>query len=157
MYFVGLLQAFLNSNSHGNGHTDHGGARRPPPVVEKGSRASGSGRQETSLLRQAKFLPGTATGGAMCFIATQIRNLLQAGCNHAMVGVKSGLRECGGHSAVLNYFRLSSTATATDTVIPTMGLLPAPRKPIISTWAGTEEEPANWASLCIRPMVSVMP
>ena len=31
------------------------------------------------------------------------------------------------------YFRLSSTATATETVIPTMGLLPAPRKPIIST------------------------
>ena len=27
------------------------------------------------------------------------------------------------------YFRLSSTATATETVIPTMGLLPAPRKP----------------------------
>ena len=37
----------------------------------------------------------------------------------------------------------TSTATATETVIPTMGLLPAPRKPIISTWAGTEEEPAN--------------
>ena len=32
-----------------------------------------------------------------------------------------------------------------------MGLLPMPRKPIISTWAGTEEEPANWASECIRP------
>ena len=31
------------------------------------------------------------------------------------------------------YFRDSSTATATETVIPTMGLLPAPRKPIIST------------------------
>ena len=31
------------------------------------------------------------------------------------------------------FFRLSSTATATETVIPTMGLLPAPRKPIIST------------------------
>ena len=55
------------------------------------------------------------------------------------------------------FFRLSSTATATETVAPTMGLLPMPRKPIISTWAGTEEEPANWASLCIRPMVSVMP
>ena len=39
----------------------------------------------------------------------------------------------------------------------TMGLLPAPRKPIISTCAGTEEEPANCASECIRPMVSVMP
>ena len=40
---------------------------------------------------------------------------------------------------------------------PTIGLLPIPRKPIISTWAGTEDEPANCASLCIRPMVSVIP
>ena len=30
------------------------------------------------------------------------------------------------------FFRDSSTATATETVIPTIGLLPAPRKPIIS-------------------------
>ena len=56
-----------------------------------------------------------------------------------------------------DYFIASSTATATATVAPTMGLLPMPRKPIISTCAGTEEEPANWASECIRPMVSVMP
>jgi hypothetical protein len=34
-------------------------------------------------------------------------------------------------------------ATATATVAPTIGLLPIPRKPIISTCAGTEEEPAN--------------
>jgi hypothetical protein len=32
-----------------------------------------------------------------------------------------------------SYFWLSATATAQATVIPTMGLLPAPRKPIIST------------------------
>ena len=56
-----------------------------------------------------------------------------------------------------NYFTASATATATATVAPTMGLLPMPRKPIISTCAGTELEPANCASLCIRPMVSVMP
>ena len=31
------------------------------------------------------------------------------------------------------FFRASSTATATETVAPTMGLLPMPRKPIIST------------------------
>ena len=60
-----------------------------------------------------------------------------------------------GHASF--YFRLSATATATATVAPTIGLLPMPRKPIISTCAGTEEEPANWASECIRPMVSVMP
>ena len=60
-------------------------------------------------------------------------------------------------AAASYFFSASSTATATETVAPTMGLLPMPRKPIISTWAGTEEEPANWASECIRPMVSVMP
>jgi hypothetical protein len=31
------------------------------------------------------------------------------------------------------YFLLSATATATATVAPTMGLLPMPKKPIIST------------------------
>ena len=53
--------------------------------------------------------------------------------------------------------RASSTATAQATLAPTMGLLPMPIRPIISTCAGTEEEPANWASECMRPMVSVMP
>ena len=43
-----------------------------------------------------------------------------------------------------NYLLSASlTATATATVAPTIGLLPMPRKPIISTCAGTEEEPAN--------------
>ena len=55
------------------------------------------------------------------------------------------------------YLEASSTATATATVAPTMGLLPMPMRPIISTCAGTEEEPANCASECMRPMVSVMP
>ena len=32
-----------------------------------------------------------------------------------------------------------SSATATATLAPTMGLLPMPRKPIISTCAGTDE------------------
>lgn len=45
-----------------------------------------------------------------------------------------------------NYFaqaQAPATATATATVAPTIGLLPMPMKPIISTCAGTEEEPAN--------------
>lgn len=57
----------------------------------------------------------------------------------------------------LNYLAASSMATATATVAPTMGLLPMPIRPIISTCAGTDEEPANCASECMRPMVSVMP
>ena len=40
-------------------------------------------------------------------------------------------------------FKASATPTATATVAPTIGLLPMPKKPIISTCAGTEEEPAN--------------
>ncbi len=36
-----------------------------------------------------------------------------------------------------SYFRLSATATATRRWTPTIGLLPMPRKPIISTCAGT--------------------
>ena len=55
------------------------------------------------------------------------------------------------------YLNDSSTATATATVAPTIGLLPMPMRPIISTCAGTELEPANCASLCMRPIVSVMP
>ena len=39
----------------------------------------------------------------------------------------------------------------------TIGLLPMPRNPIISTCAGTDEEPANCASECIRPIVAVIP
>ena len=63
-------------------------------------------------------------------------------------------------SAILrrqDYFIACSTATATATVAPTIGLLPMPRKPISSTCAGTDDEPANWASECIRPIVSVIP
>ena len=43
----------------------------------------------------------------------------------------------------IDYFAIAcATVTATATVAPTIGLLPMPRKPIISTCAGTEEEPA---------------
>ena len=57
-----------------------------------------------------------------------------------------GHRDCIVFLEVLSYYfllRARSMATAIATVAPTMGLLPIPRKPIISTWAGTEEEPAN--------------
>ena len=59
--------------------------------------------------------------------------------------------------AMLTFYITDATATAQATVAPTIGLFPMPMKPIISTWAGTEEEPANWASECMRPMVSVIP
>lgn len=59
--------------------------------------------------------------------------------------------------AFLPFYCAWLTATAQATVAPTMGLLPMPMRPIISTCAGTEEDPANCASECMRPMVSVMP
>ena len=80
-------------------------------------------------------------------------------CDRYIDRPRPALRRAGAAAIYdrIQFFRLCSTATATATVAPTMGLLPMPKKPIISTWAGTEEEPANWASECIRPMVSVMP
>ena len=67
-------------------------------------------------------------------------------------------RLCVRPAGKRTYFVIPScTATAQATVMPTMGLLPAPIRPIISTCAGTEEEPANCASECMRPIVSVMP
>ncbi len=75
-------------------------------------------------------------------------------CDKDITPMKMSLRTVPDDSYLLS---ACCTATATATVMPTMGLLPAPRKPIISTCAGTDEEPANCASECIRPMVSVMP
>ena len=50
----------------------------------------------------------------------------------------------GRRKRLLDYlFKANATFTAQATVHPTIGLLPIPRKPIISTCAGTEEEPAN--------------
>ena len=61
-------------------------------------------------------------------------------------------------SILIDYlFSAVATSTAQATVQPTIGLFPMPRKPIISTCAGTEDEPANCASECIRPIVSVIP
>ena len=83
---------------------------------------------------------------------------------------------------ILDYlFSAVATSTAQATVQPTIGLLPIPRNPIISTCAGTDDKPraiklvwiaevrrrkspqdltdeelANWASECIRSIVSVI-
>ena len=49
------------------------------------------------------------------------------------------------YTYIVDNYLLSAVATSTAqaTVQPTIGLLPIPRKPIISTCAGTDEEPAN--------------
>ncbi len=55
---------------------------------------------------------------------------------------KSGDERCSSKKTYC-FFMACSTATATSTEAPTIGLLPMPMSPIISTWAGTEEDPAN--------------
>src|SRR5699024_6012013 len=77
-------------------------------------------------------------------------------------GTKTAARRKQGGGAVYTVCKGAQAlaweaATAQATVMPTIGLLPAPIRPIISTCAGTLEEPANWASPCIRPMESVRP
>lgn len=80
---------------------------------------------------------------------------------HPVNGWKSEKRKTADIlSAVLfnkDYLVASKAATAHATVAPTIGLFPIPMSPIISTCAGTEEEPANWASPCILPIESVSP
>ena len=76
--------------------------------------------------------------------------------------LKKGKGPCGQspHGLFIRvkpYLKDSSTATAHATVAPTIGLLPMPMRPIISTCAGTEELPANCASPCMRPIESVRP
>ena len=111
-----------------------------------------SGRDEArpSLERPHYFENNSMSGG-------------RAGARPSPTDVDEEKRAAGGNPAArlpgwgANQREASSTATATATVAPTIGLLPIPIKPIISTCAGTEEDPANCASLCILPIVSVMP
>jgi len=94
------------------------------------------------------------------------RHAPERGCQRQLTGVKiAAEKKMLGITAehysfqaiALNYlFKAVATSTAQATVQPTIGLLPMPRNPIISTCAGTDEEPANCASECIRPIVSVI-
>ena len=74
--------------------------------------------------------------------------------NPAILGIAGGVVY---GLAVAYLLSASATFTAHATVQPTIGLFPIPRNPIISTCAGTDDEPANCASECIRPRVSVIP
>ncbi len=117
------------------------------------------------------FVRGKIAGKGKAYDSFVLPPVEKAGYKCGMIPVESGIMplsflsllfcapiplEPGGREAV-PYLLACSIATATATVAPTMGLLPIPRKPIISTWAGTEDEPANCASECILPIVSVMP
>ena len=95
------------------------------------------------------------------------RHAPNRGCQRQLTGVEIvAKKKLGGQPSLFlcllqakQIYLLSAVATSTAqaTVQPTIGLLPMPRNPIISTCAGTDEEPANCASECIRPIVSVIP
>ena len=99
----------------------------------------------------AYFVSASCTATAH---ATEMLNQRHASRRALMFGA---LHLTGLSVACAYFVSASCTATAHATEAPTMGLLPMPMRPIISTCAGTEEEPANCASECILPMVSVMP
>ena len=99
----------------------------------------------------AYFVSASCTATAH---ATEMLNQRHASRRALMFGAS---RLTGLSVACAYFVSASCTATAHATEAPTMGLLPMPMRPIISTCAGTEEEPANCASECILPMVSVMP
>ena len=126
-----LLQGLRGSNSQRGGHTDHGERPDRRQWREKGGKrvaAVGEGRRRIAEdIRRAPQQEERSDSNPQ-----PACRLLQY--NH-MVGIKSDLCQSRGHNCLerRNYFRDSSTATATETVMPTMGLLPAPRKPIIST------------------------
>ena len=94
-------------------------------------------------------MPTSKNRGGHFFVCADLLNLMTLPTRLSLLlpGKEKGFRLvqseafCSGYASF--YFRLSATATATATVAPTIGLLPMPRKPIISTCAGTEEEPAN--------------
>ena len=75
------------------------------------------------------------------------------GCQRQLTGVKIvAKKKPGGQPSLFlcllqakQIYLLSAVATSTAqaTVQPTIGLLPMPRNPIISTCAGTDEDPAN--------------
>lgn len=111
-------------------------------------------RRAYSNLRDC-FTTFAMTGFVLCYVAEIYKFHEKQGG-----GVEFRLRRPHYllYCLAINYLFIAfSTATATATVAPTIGLLPMPIRPIISTCAGTEDEPANCASECIRPMVSVIP
>ena len=113
-----LLHALGHSNSTGHGHTAPQAAGRPGAP----SHFTCAGRINRPLRRG--------------FASRQTaRTRLKAGYPWSVWQKAPRSAAPGCFVLVLcdSYFMLSATATAQATVIPTMGLLPAPRKPIIST------------------------
>ena len=118
-------------------------------------------RHEVTAAETRRFAAEKTVFTASLFFIDLLRNtdrlFLRYKPNDGADSSYQNRRPCGRLSLGWFYFNASSIATATATVMPTIGLLPAPIRPIISTCAGTEEEPANCASECILPIVSVMP
>ena len=110
--------------------------------------------QRGLFMKQCHFSDKTSASTTQKFRSSLFKGLRGQGAAPLVGGLEG--------NALQDYQNLPSLAassmlTATATVAPTIGLLPMPMRPIISTCAGTELEPANCASECIRPIVSVIP
>ena len=142
-----LFACLFDSNCNSNGHTNHG-------VVTCADNRRRASLQATLVSEPRKIAP-RALGVAQQGASHQTSSEALMFASREYEPIKRG--QAKPDLLKIAYFEASSIATATATVIPTMGLLPAPIRPIISTCAGTEDEPANCASPCIRPRVSVIP
>ena len=100
------------------------------PTAACGGRREGSEWQRSARdagVKTPRRFAGHRNRGSNAVHCDSNQQPAYAGCYFTMVGVKeNGFCKCRSHflGKVVNYFRDSSTATATETVIPTMGLLP---------------------------------
>ena len=107
--------------------------------------AASSASARCSQNIEAAGTPGPTKGSG--------RHAPDRGCQRQLTGVKTAAEKkmlgitaehYSFQAIALNYlFKAVATSTAQATVQPTIGLLPIPRNPIISTCAGTDDEPAN--------------
>ena len=102
---------------------------------------------ETTLPHKQKLPAPQQIQGVSIIVPTIYREeqLTNSVCFPPSHPGNSSKPDCARRPAGRIHYLLNAvaTSTATATVAPTIGLLPMPRKPIISTCAGTDEEPAN--------------
>ena len=122
-----------------------------PPAIHRGQQAplqypagDGSAHGELQELHTSQKTPCTSTDTGRFYHFPDRLSGRKLTLSSSHRGNSSEL-DCARRPAGRIHYLLNAvaTSTATATVAPTIGLLPMPRKPIISTWAGTDEEPAN--------------
>lgn len=146
-----IMPNFATANTKHDGVLAHLVERNTGSVEVSGSSPLYSTIKSAAFRNQVKsgaFLPPTPqvpiAKGACILIppaASKSPKLQQKSTHGNKPQVLALFQQANSNSCYL--LKAVATSTATATVQPTIGLLPIPRKPIISTCAGTDDEPAN--------------